>query len=48
MFRMILWMLARNFYSSKRWPESATRESVIADAIAETRKYHPGFTPKTV
>jgi hypothetical protein len=43
---MYLQILFRNFYSAKRWPESKTRESVIEDAIAETRKAFPGFTPE--
>jgi len=48
MFRCFLWILFRNYYSPKRWPESTSRQSVLASALAETRKRHPNFWPETV
>ncbi len=45
-FRMLLWSLFRNFYSSKRRSELPTRDSVIEYAISKTREYFPGFVPE--
>jgi hypothetical protein len=45
-FRMLMWSLFRNFYSSKRSPRFSSRESIIEYAISKTREYFPGFVPE--
>jgi hypothetical protein len=48
LFRALLWMLFRNFYSSKRSERFESRESIFAYAIAKVREFHPNFWPETV
>ena len=45
-FRAILWLLFRNYYSAKWTMEFPTRESIFVDAIRTTREYHPTFWPE--